>query len=163
MAVLREYAGDPANGPTNATGTRVDGRSGSWKNADLPRQLNHKCRNNPFYRRIRRPRGSKVVENRHVSSSVRTNKIYRRYTPNAGCARVPPSSIMAPSIRDGRPAWLRTPGGCPCNRNWWTGAFGSKGPRTMGPERYPSERVDRETNGFMTIVHRDPQGKRDGT
>ena len=163
MAVLRDYVGGPANGPTNATGTRVDARSGSWKNADLPRQLNHKCRNNPFYRRIRRPRGSEVVENRHVSSCVRTNKIYWRYTPNAGCARVPPSSIMAPSIRDERPAWLRTPGGRPCNRNLWTGAFGSKGPRTMGRERCPSERVDRETSSFLTIAHGDPKLRSDGT
>lgn len=163
MAVLRDYVGGPANGPTNATGTRVDARSGSWKNADLRRQLNHKCRNNPFYRRIRRPRGSEVVENRHVSSCVRTNKIYWRYTPNAGCARVPPSSIMAPSIRDERPAWLRTPWGRPCNRNLWTGAFESKGPRTMGRERCPSERVDRETSSFMTIAHGDPKLRSDGT
>ena len=163
MAVLRDYVGGPANGATNATGTRVDAVSGAWKNADLRRQLNYKCKSNQLYLRIRQPRGSKAAENRHVSSCVRTNKIYWRYTPNAGCARVPPSSIMAPSIRDGRPAWLRTPGGRPCNRNLWTVAFESKDPRTMGQERYPSERVDRKSDSFVTIADGDPKWRSDGT
>ncbi len=161
MAVLKDFVGRPANGATNATGTRVDAVSGSWKNADLRRQLNYKCRNDQFYLRIRQPIGSKVAENRHVSSYVRTNKIYRPYTPLAGCGRVPPSSIIAPW--DERPARVRTPGGRPCNRDLWTVAFGSKGPRAMGPERYPIGVVDRKTNSFMTIAHGDLNWRSDGT
>ncbi len=161
MAVLKYFVGRPANGATNATGTRVDAVSGSWKNADLRRQLNYKYKNNQFYLRIRQPRGSKAAENRHVSSYVRTNKIYRPYTPLAGCGRPMRSTIIAPW--DERPARVRTPGGRPCNRNLWTVAFESKGLRAMGPERYPSERVDRKTNSFMTIAHGDPKWRSDGT
>ncbi len=126
MAVLKDWASRMGGWGGNARRTFGDG---SRRRTSRP-DGKHTYKYDRFCRRIRRPLGAKVAENSRISSYVQKNKIFHRYTPNAGCGRALPSSIMAPW--QARPARLRTPGAPPRNRRLRTFAIWCRGPRRHG-------------------------------
>ncbi len=159
MAVLKDWAGRMCGGGGNAHGNaRRTFGDGSRRRTPRP-DGNHTYKNDRFCRRIRRPSGAKVAENRRISSYVQKSKKIRPYTPLAGCGRASPSSIMAPW--QARPAPLRTPGAPPRKRRLRTVARWCTGPRRHGAGTAAIGQGGSESHWFHSDLP--PKRRRHGT